>query len=483
MGKSNSLKKNIIYNLVYTSTNILFPMITFPYLSRTLGPEGYGIINFSLSIIGYFIVFSQFGIYIYGTRQISKSKNKGKNELKTVFSNLFITNIFLSFCSFLILSIYIYFDSSISDYRLILYILGMQVLFQFLKVDWFFKGMEEFDKITKISITTRTINLILIFIFINNKTDYLNYAVIILFIFFLNHLIMLFYIYKKNLLIFKINLNVIFSNLKLMSFIAFMVITTKVYLSVDTIMIGYILGPTKVGLYTVAMKFNKLVLAIISSISLVIFPKISSLLEKNQKDKANKILNKSLHIIILIAIPSSFGLFILSEDLILVFSGIEYIDSLLTMRIMSILITIITFSTIILNQIIYPRGLERKTIKMRWIGLVANIILNYFLIHKLGIVGAGIASIVTEFIVMLQLFYFSKNVTDLFIKTSSILKYIFSSLIMMIFIGFFINVFQLSNILNIIFFIPLGALIYFILLYCLKDRFLFELIINIKERL
>jgi len=483
MEKSNSLKKNIIYNLVYTSTNILFPMITFPYLSRTLGPEGYGIINFSLSIIGYFIVFSQFGIYIYGTRQISKKKNKGKQGLKSVFSNLFITNIFLSFCSFLLLFIYIYFDSSISDYKLILYILGMQVLFQFLKVDWFFKGMEEFDKITKISIATRTINLILIFIFINNKTDYLNYAVIILFIFFLNNMIMIYYIFKDNLFNLEVNIDKVMFNLKSMTFIAFMVITTKIYISIDSVMIGYILGPTQVGLYSVAMKFNKLVLSIISSISLVIFPKISSLLESNEKNKINKILNKSLHGILLIAIPSSFGLFILTEDLILVFSGIDYIDSLLTMRIMSFLIIIITVSTIILNQIIYPRGLEKKTIKMRWIGLVTNVILNFLLINKLGIVGAGIASVITEFIVMIQLFFFSRSVADFAVNMSSIFKYIVSSLVMIIIINLLNNIFELSHILNIITFIPLGAFIYFILLYLLKDEFLFELTINIKERI
>ena len=95
--------KNIFYNVLLAISQVLFPLITFPYLARTLGPENIGLINFAESFAKYFVVLAALGIPVYGVREIAKYANdklKRSNLFLEIFSiNLFCTLLFsLLFC-------------------------------------------------------------------------------------------------------------------------------------------------------------------------------------------------------------------------------------------------------------------------------------------------------------------------------------------------------------------------------------------------
>ena len=93
-------RKNIFYNIILALSQVLFPLITFPYLARTLGPEHIGVINFAESFSRYFIAVAAFGIPIYGVREIAKVQNNlalRSQLLCEIFLINFIASILLSF--------------------------------------------------------------------------------------------------------------------------------------------------------------------------------------------------------------------------------------------------------------------------------------------------------------------------------------------------------------------------------------------------
>ena len=84
---SSKLTNNFIYNIILTVSGYVFPFLTFPYVTRVLGPSGIGEANFVLSIVDYAVMFSTLGIGSIGIKEIAKC-NEDKNKLNQKFSEL-----------------------------------------------------------------------------------------------------------------------------------------------------------------------------------------------------------------------------------------------------------------------------------------------------------------------------------------------------------------------------------------------------------
>lgn len=476
--KEKSLKKNIIFNVLLSMSNILFPMITFPYLSRVLGPEYYGTVNFALSIVAYFILVTEFGIPLYGTREISKTQNDIKKSI--IFYELFLISLSVGVISSIIYFNYISVDQKLIKYNILFLIMGFKIILRPFKVDWFFKGNEEFKKITVISLICKILNIILILIFIKSIENYLTYALILVIIDLINSLLIFILAIKK---IEKIHLKKIriIMHLKKMYIIAIMNFTTLIYLSVDTIMIGYLLSNEMVGYYTVAVKFNKIIIGIVSSINIVLLPRII----KKGVNASKFMLITTIKWTILIISPIIIGIILLTPNLILLVSGSEYLYAINTMRIMTSLILIITLSTIVLNQLIYPKSRERETLKIRWIGLGLNIILNYILIPKIGILGAAIASIATEFIILFQLVFLMKEELLKIVKLKEFYNIWLATTIMGLCLFYlkYIDLTVKNNLITTIILIILSMIIYATVLILKKEKLILNLATKFNNKI
>ena len=98
--KQNNLKVNFIMNAFLTMSSFIFPLITFPYISRILGPSGTGLVSFATSIVTYFALFAQLGIPTYGIRAVARVRDDKVLLSKTV-QEIFIINILMSACVYI----------------------------------------------------------------------------------------------------------------------------------------------------------------------------------------------------------------------------------------------------------------------------------------------------------------------------------------------------------------------------------------------
>ena len=166
-----SIKKNFFYSSILTTANYIFPLLTFPYVTRVLGPTNIGICNFVDSIIHYFLLLSMLGIGVVGVREIAKAKNDQK-KLSQVFSSLVLLNLLSTVLALLILFACVLYVPMFREYREMMWVGALKILFNTLLIEWFFKGIENFRYITIRSIVVRTIYVVCVFLFVRSSDDY-----------------------------------------------------------------------------------------------------------------------------------------------------------------------------------------------------------------------------------------------------------------------------------------------------------------------
>lgn len=81
--EKNSIKKNFFMNVLLTLSTFIFPLITFPYVSRVLTPIGTGKVAMATSFIQYFVMFAMLGIPTYGVRAVAKVRDNREKLTKT----------------------------------------------------------------------------------------------------------------------------------------------------------------------------------------------------------------------------------------------------------------------------------------------------------------------------------------------------------------------------------------------------------------
>ena len=190
-----STKKNFFYSSFLTLANYIFPLLTFPYVSRVLGVDAIGKYNFLDNIVQILIVVSMLGIGTVGVREIAQSKNS-QDRLNKSFTALLTFNALSTLGAIIILFILLFIVPKFSDYRDLLIIGGLKLFSTFLLIDWLYRGLEDFKFITQRTLIIRTIFVVSVFLLVRNKEDYVLYYFLIVFSITINAIVNLLYARK-----------------------------------------------------------------------------------------------------------------------------------------------------------------------------------------------------------------------------------------------------------------------------------------------
>lgn len=481
--KEKSLKKNAVLNVIRTLMSIIFPIITFPYASRILLPEGIGKINFVNSIVSYFTMLSMLGIGTYGTREAAKFRDD-KNDLSKICSELLAINIITSIIAYILFYIFIFLNPALKDYKLFLIIASITIAFSTLGIGWFYSGIEEYEYITIRTIIFQIVSIILLFLFVKKKEDVLIYLFIGIISNAGSNILNIIHSRKHIHIRFNRQLE-LKKHLKPLFLLFSIALITSIYNTLDTSMLGFLSTDEQVGYYTAATKINRMVLTLVTAISAVLFPRLSYYIKQNKIEEFNNLLTKNLSIIIMISLPCTIGLNILSKPITLLFSGDNFIPAIPIMKIMNPIIIIISISNFIGSQIFIPLGKEKYTIIAVSCGSIINFTLNLLLIPKYKALGAAIATISAEGIVAIIQIFNSRKIISIQSHLFELVQYIIAVIIMGIGVKFISKIIN-SNLLSIIICVLVGALIYYIILILLKNKFAISItkdfITKIKEK-
>ena len=397
--KTKSIKINSILNVIKTLSSILFPLITFPYVSRVLQPTNIGKISFGTSFISYFTLIATLGITTYAIRECSAVR-EDKEKLSEVSSEIFSISVCTTIVAYVLLLLSLLFFRKLDSYRTIIIIQSTAILFTTVGADWLNTAMEDFGYITIRTISFQVISLFLMFIFIKSPNDYVKYAFITVISSSGANVLNIFYRkkYCKISLTSKMKWGVHFKPILLL-FV--MILAQTIFNSADITMIGLLKGNFEVGLYSTAVKIENIIAQVVSSLAWVVMPRMSMYFEKEDYYTINILLKKVLSILLFIGLPSVAGVLSLSNEIVVIVGGESYIQSALPL---SILIFSFAFSLIggsfLGNMVLLPSKKETIYMKICCFATLINVILNYFFIPIYGSIAAAGTTAFCSFIMM-----------------------------------------------------------------------------------
>lgn len=387
-----SLSKNAVFNVVYNVLNMFFPLATSVYVSRVLGPDGVGVVSYAQNIAGYFIMFAALGLPVHGVREIAKVMNDQENTNK-VFSELFLINFISTTLCTITYLILIY---NVNDFSkdIILYLCcGLQIVFNYINIDWFYQGKEEYVYIVCRSIVIKVLSLLSIILLVRTRDDYVFYALISSIALGGNYIFNVVHARKTVRITWK---GLHFKrHVKPLMIFAVNTILYSIYTKVDITMLGSMNSETATGLYTNASKIIIMVTTACASISSVFLPRLSYLFQEDRK-RFEELLKFGGDVLAFITIPASTGLFMMAPQLMELLFGTKFLGAVLTVRIFSVLIMVKGFGDLYGYQLVISTGHEKDRLWASVWATLINVALNAVLIPLWAHNGAAVASVVSE---------------------------------------------------------------------------------------
>lgn len=458
---------------------MIFPLITFPYTSRILGPEGIGKVSFATSFVSYFVLLASIGIPLYGIREIARVRDD-KQKLCELTQELFVMHIIISIITSIVFIGLIFLNGKLSDEKTLFFIVSFSIILTTLGMEWFYQGLEQYSYITIRSIIFSTISTIAIFVFIHNKEDYLISAAIGVFAA-LGSSVLNFYNARKILFAKRTQPWDFRRHIKPMAMVYLMNFIISIYVQLDTVMLGFMSSAKNVGYYASGLKINKMLLALVTSLGSVLLPRLSYYIANDMKVDFNRILKRSFEVIWILCLPIVAALMLLSNEIIVLFAGSQYLPASICIIVTAPVIFFIGLTGIFGIQILYPLGKDKEVVYSVAAGAIFAFILNLLLIPYFAHVGAAIATLVSELIVLIvQIILISKEYRNL-MPLKTIVKYLIATLLLsmlIILIKFGISLYWI----RLIVVIPSGVLLYFSILLLLKESLVTEIITNIRRR-
>lgn len=423
MNKQKTIKLNAVLNTIKQLCSIIFPLITFPYVSRILGSEGFGKYSFSNSVVSYFLLLAGLGINTYAVREGAKVRNNAI-KIRQMCSELFSINILSMLLSYTLLVFLTLFNNKIQSYAPYIATLSLSILLTTIGTEWINTIFEDFLYITCRYIIIQAIALILMFVFIRNKSDVIAYCFITTFASYGGNIINLYYVrkYVKFKFTFKLNfrkhlipLLVLFANS----------LAITIYVNSDITMLGFYYSDSTVGQYSFVGKINSILKQLINAIVVVAIPRLSYFFAYD-KAKYSELLSKLFSAVSALAFPIVVGLLTLSQPILKVLGGEEYIQADQALRILSIAIISAMYASIVSSCILVIGNKEKECLVSTSVTALTNIGLNFILLPFWGIEGAAITTIIAETLNFVLQLYFSRSIIHINIEWSEIAQYIIS---------------------------------------------------------
>lgn len=478
MLKVRSVRFNFIMNIILTASNIIFPLITYPYVSRVLLPAGVGKVNFATSVVSYFSMIAVLGVPTYGIRACAQVRDD-KEELSRRVQEILIINLGISIFVYAA-----YFGAICNIPRLqqdagLFYVMGTTIIFNVVGMEWLYKGLEQYSYIAVRSILFKFLGIVLMFLLVRDTGDYIIYGAISIFAG-VGSNILNFLNARKFVSVRPVWKYCFRRHWKPIVFFFMMSVATTIYTNLDTVMLGFMKSDVDVGYYSTAVKVKGLLVSFVTALSTVLLPRVSYYIEQGLKEEFVRVSQKALDFIVVIALPVSAYFVLYAKESIYLLSGENFTGSIVPMQIIMPTVFFIGLTNVIGMQILVPLGKEKLVFVSVTAGAIIDLIINYITIPVMASSGAALGTLIAEAVVLVvQLWVVRKQIRVLFGQVQ-FLK-ILVSVILSSFCSVWIKMLALGNLLSLILSGGIFAVVYGVCLLWMKEPFAIQMLTELKK--
>lgn len=381
-------------NALLTISGFIFPLITFPYVSRVLGPAPNGKIAFAASVISYFSLLAAMGIPSYGVRKIAEVRDD-QEKLNKVLTELVVINTLFTLLSYVLLLLLVVIVPDFRKDAALIAITSIQIIFTTFGVDWFYQGIEQYDYITARNLAFKVIAVILMFILVHNPQDYIIYAGITVLGNVGSNFLNMIKLRDYASFNFHISLD-LKPHLKPIITLFLYSAMTVIYTNLDQVMLGFMTSNKEVGYYSATIKIENILTSVITSLGAVMLPRITYYLNHNGIQKFNELIRKSFNFVLLISIPLAIYFFLEADQVIFVLAGKGYERAGIILQCLIPAIIFVGLSSVTAWQMLIPLKMEKWVLVGSIVGAVLDAGINLIIIPIIGGVGAALSTVIAE---------------------------------------------------------------------------------------
>lgn len=477
MAKEKSLKKNVIYNVFYQVLVLVFPLLTSPYIARTLGATQIGQYSYVNTIVNYFVLFIMLGLNNYGNRSIAQVRDD-KEKLDKTFSEIYTLQIATTI---IVAAVYVLFIASVKEYKILYIIQLLHIISAGLDINWACYGTENFKISLERNVVVRIITLSLIF-FLVKKNGLITYTIIMCSVYVISA-VLLWPFMLKIVSYHRPSVKGVIQHVRSNLVLFVPVIAVSLYKYMDKIMLGILCDKSEVGYYSYADQITSIPESFVLAIGTVLMPRMSNILAKGNCKENEKLLNTSFEISMLAACAFAFGLAGVGYNFSLLFYGSAFSKCGIFIQMLSPVIMIVTWSSTFRTQYIIPRGKDYMYIVTVSVGALVNLVVNFILIPKYQGAGAIISTLLAEVVVCLVQYAFLRNDLNYFNYVKSSIPFLIIGEIMLLAVTQIQGTMK-SMFMELIVQVGIGAMLYIILSFIYywlikKDMTIVNLFLNI----
>lgn len=457
-----NIKKNIGYNLLYRLVLIILPLITSPYIARTLGAYSVGVYSFTNSVAYYFFLFSMLGVNNYGNREIAKVRDD-KVKLSETFWQIYYMQWFLS-----IIMTIIYITGVMhvgKEYLLVSLLQSLCVISAATDINWFAYGLEEFRFSTFWSSTLKIITALCYFIFIKQPSDLWKYTFILQFGNIVS-LLPIWILVKQYTIFQKPNFRIIRKHIRPNLILFLPLVASSLYQYMDRIMIGLFTKKDEVGYYNYAENILSIPVQLTAAVGTVMLPHISNLVVTHNKERSIEILFLFLKYVSWLNIGLSFGMAAVAKTFIPWYLGSGFQRSAQLLAVLCPVIVINGIADVLRTQYLIPNSRDTLFTVSICAGALLNLLLNIVLIPKMFGMGASIATIAAYFSQLIIQIFKTKNELNYSQFFREIIPFVISGFVMYLFVSFLSKIISQPLFVSLLIQVSLGGILYFVLTMC-----------------
>ena len=413
MNFQTSIKKNFIMNVILTASSLIFPLITFPYVSRILLPEGTGRVAFVLSIISYFSMVASLGIPTYGIRACAQVRDDQEKLSQTV-QEIFIINACMTGLVYIAYFLSILMVEHLRQEKALFFLCGSTLFFNLIGMEWLYKALEQYQYITVRSLIFKAISGVLMFLMVQSPDDCIRYGFLSILADVGSNTFNFIHARKFISMAPRKHYNFRQHMKPILIFFAFSASVT-IYKYLDTAMLGFMKGNQEVGYYSASVRITDLLVSFVTAPGAVLLPRISYYVKEGHLKEFSTLVHKALDLILFVSVPVCIYFEFMADSSIFFISGPAYAGSIPPMRIILPTIICIGITGIIGVQILIPLGREILVVYSTCAGAVTDLLLNCIFIPRFASSGAAFGTLAAEIVVLIvQLFFVRTEMPALF---------------------------------------------------------------------
>lgn len=470
---------NAVLNMIKTILTVAFPIVTVPYLSRTLGKSEYGKFNYSVSIVSYFILIAGLGFTTYAIREGAKVRGNSK-KINVFSSEVFTLNVLSTALSYVLLAILLIVSTQLSSYKSYIMVLSINILFVTLGADWINSIYEDYLYITIRYIIVQVSSLVFMFIFVKSVNDLMNYTLIYLFSQIGANIMNMLYIRKY------VHLKICFSKKIFKHLTPVMILFVSnlamtLYVNSDITLLGILKNNAAVGVYSVASKVYAGAKQIVVAGTVVTIPRLSSYIGEKRNLEYDQLLNSIFNMLISLTVPIFIGLFMLSKPVMKIMGGRSFTSGAPTLQLLCLASIFSIISYFYAQCVLIPNKREKFFLYATILAAAVNITFNFLMIPLLSHMGAALTTLLAELVVMLFCRHYSKGFGKIAIDKTTVSSVATSCIIIIVICYISLRVFS-SDVVVLIVATGLSAVSFLVIMAVTKNMYVLSLFSRIIEK-